>query len=108
MAAERTGEARERITGRTAADIAESIRSLRDRDALVPGDALPPVRALAEELGVNRNTVVAAYGQLGRAGIVESQGRAGTRIAGIAPVAQEGYAAQATLRDIASGNPDPL
>lgn len=102
-----------RITGGTAADIADSIRALHDRGALMPGDSLPPVRALAERLGVNRNTVVAAYGQLSRAGIVESQGRAGTRIAGVAPIAQEGYAAQEGaspqdwLRDIASGNPDP-
>ena len=101
------GTARAPITGRTAAEIAESIRDLRDRDALVPGDLLPPVRALAEDLGVNRNTVVAAYGQLARSGIVEAQGRAGTRIADVAPVAQEGYAPQAALRDIASGNPDP-
>ena len=102
-----TDAARAPITGRTAAEIAESIRDLRDRDALVPGDLLPPVRALAEQLGVNRNTVVAAYGQLSRAGVVDAQGRAGTRIAGIAPVAQEGFAAQAELRDVASGNPDP-
>lgn len=95
------------IAGRTAAEIAESIRGLRDRDALVQGDLLPSVRTLAEQLGVNRNTVVAAYGQLSRAGIVVSHGRAGTRIASIARVAQEGFAAQAALRDIASGNPDP-
>ena len=86
MPAAHPDDASARITGGTAADIAESIRFLRDRRTLEPGDVLPSVRALAEELGVNRNTVVAAYGQLARAGIVESQGRAGTRIAGIDPV----------------------
>src|SRR5699024_10129394 len=77
------------------------------RGALAPGDPVPPVRALADDLGVNRNTVVAAYGMLGRTGVVVSQGRAGTRIADQAPVPQEGYAATDTLRDLASGNPDP-
>ena len=32
--------------------------------ALPPGGKLPPTRALAERLGVARNTVVAAYEQL--------------------------------------------
>ena len=95
------------ISGRTAAEIADSVRDLVDRGDLVPGDGLPSVRALADDLGVNRNTVVSAYGQLSRTGVVEGQGRAGTRIAGHAPVAQEGYAPQGTLRDVASGNPDP-
>lgn len=95
------------ISGQTAAEIADSVRDLMDRGDLVTGDALPPVRALADDLGVNRNTVVSAYGLLNRTGVVESQGRAGTRIAGHSPVAQEGYAPQETLRDLASGNPDP-
>ena len=95
------------ISGGTAADIAQSVRDLVDRGALAPGDPVPPVRALADDLGVNRNTVVAAYGMLGRTGVVVSQGRAGTRIADHAPVPQEGYAATGALRDLASGNPDP-
>lgn len=102
----RTGTA-SGISGRTAAEIADSVRGLIDRGDLVTGDALPPVRALADDLGVNRNTVVSAYGLLSRTGVVEAQGRAGTRIAGHSPVAQEGYAAQESLLDVASGNPDP-
>ncbi|MFJ2369855.1 aminotransferase class I/II-fold pyridoxal phosphate-dependent enzyme [Microbacterium sp. NPDC087665] len=95
------------ITGTTAADIAESVRGLRDRGALRPGDSLPPVRELATMLGVNRNTAVAAYRQLAQAGLVVSRGRAGTTIAGVESVAQEGYAADTVLRDIGTGNPDP-
>ncbi len=83
------------------------MRGLVERGDLGPGDGLPSVRALAEDLGVNRNTVVAAYGVLGRTGVVESLGRAGTRIASRSTVPQEGYASIGPLRDLASGNPDP-
>lgn len=95
------------IAGGSATEIAESVRELVERDALTTGDALPPVRALAEQLGVNRNTVVAAYRQLAQAGIVVSRGRGGTLVAGLAPVAQEGFARDSVLRDIGTGNPDP-
>ncbi len=96
-----------RISGTTATEIAESVRELVDRDAFAPGDALPPVRALAEDLGVNRNTVVAAYRHLALAGVVVSRGRGGTRVAGRAAVPQEGYSPGTVLRDIGTGNPDP-
>ena len=95
------------ITGTTAADIADSVRALRERGALRPGSVLPPVRELAATLGVNRNTAVAAYRQLAQAGIVVSRGRAGTVIAGVEAVPQEGYAADTVLRDVGTGNPDP-
>jgi DNA-binding transcriptional MocR family regulator len=95
------------ITGTTAADIADSVRALRERGTLRPGDSLPPVRELAATLGVNRNTAVAAYRQLAQAGLVVSRGRAGTTIAGVEAVAQEGYAADTVLRDVGTGNPEP-
>jgi DNA-binding transcriptional MocR family regulator len=100
-------EAAEHIQGRTAGEIADSVRALLERGALRPGDPLPPVRALAERLGVNRNTAVAAYGLLSRAGTVVAGGRAGTRIADLSPVAQEGFARDTVLRDVGAGNPDP-
>ncbi len=114
-----------RIAGATAAEIAGSVRALVERGELAPGDPLPPVRALAEQLGVNRNTAVAAYRRLARDGAVIAQGRAGTRVADPRAVAQEGFApadaltnpaARAgadgrvpagTLRDLGTGNPDP-
>ena len=94
------------ITGTTAAEIAHSVRALRERGLLRPGDVLPPVRELAATLGVNRNTAVAAYRQLAQAGLVVSRGRAGTIVSGGESVAQEGTA-DTVLRDVASGNPDP-
>jgi DNA-binding transcriptional MocR family regulator len=95
------------ISGATAADIAESVRELRDRGLLLPGEALPPVRTLAERLGVNRNTVMSAYRHLAQAGFVSSNGRGGTRIADPDPIAQEGYSPDTVLRDVGTGNPDP-
>ncbi len=80
------------IRGATAAEIANSVRGLVERGELAPGDLLPPVRALAEQLGVNRNTAVAAYRKLARDGAVTAKGRAGTRISGPQSVAQEGFA----------------
>ncbi|MET0296950.1 MAG: aminotransferase class I/II-fold pyridoxal phosphate-dependent enzyme [Microbacterium sp.] len=95
------------IRGSTALEIAESLRGLVERGILLPGDALPSVRALAEDLGVNRNTTVAAYRQLTQAGLVVTRGRGGTRVAGGAPVAQEGFALDSVLRDVGTGNPAP-
>jgi GntR family transcriptional regulator len=40
--------------------------------ALAPGDALPSVRALAEQHVVNANTVTKAYAELVRDGVLES------------------------------------
>lgn len=45
---------------------------------LVAGTRLPTVRRLAEELGIAVNTVARAYRELEAAGLVQTQGRAGT------------------------------
>ncbi|GAA2027482.1 aminotransferase class I/II-fold pyridoxal phosphate-dependent enzyme [Yaniella flava] len=95
------------ITAQTAAEIAESVRDLVDTGKLVPGAGLPPVRTLAEQLEVNRNTVVAAYGLLVQAGVAVTRGRAGTSIVDLQPLPQEGFSDVEGMIDIASGNPDP-
>lgn len=95
------------IGGRTAEEIAGSVRDLVSVGELAAGAALPPIRALAVDLGVNRNTVAAAYRQLVAAGVAETHGRGGTAIASIPELAREGAAGEATLVDLASGNPDP-
>ncbi|WP_260405944.1 aminotransferase class I/II-fold pyridoxal phosphate-dependent enzyme [Microbacterium sp. G2-8] len=95
------------IQGATAAEIAGSVRALIERGALAQGSSLPPVRALADALGVNRNTAVAAYRSLSLAGLVSSHGRAGTRVAGAPATPQEGLDPASALRDVAAGNPDP-
>ena len=52
---------------------------------LVPGDQLPTVRALAEELRVNFNTVARAYRILDEARIISTQQGRGTYITEIPP-----------------------
>jgi putative molybdopterin biosynthesis protein len=47
---------------------------------LAPGAALPTVRALADERGVDRNTVARAYALLAARGLVTAHGRHGTRV----------------------------
>ncbi|GAB2545363.1 MocR-like pyridoxine biosynthesis transcription factor PdxR [Rhodanobacter koreensis] len=60
-----------------AAALTDSIRSGR----LKPGEALPGSRELAELLGVNRNTVVAGYGELAAEGLVSTRIGGGTFVA---------------------------
>jgi GntR family transcriptional regulator len=45
---------------------------------LGPGTKLPPIRALAGELGLAANTVARAYRELEEAGLVMTRGRLGT------------------------------
>ncbi|MDN3494324.1 aminotransferase class I/II-fold pyridoxal phosphate-dependent enzyme [Planococcus sp. APC 4015] len=95
------------ITGSSASEIADSLRAMLERGMLRAGDALPPVRSLAEDLGVNRNTVVAAYRQLTQTGVIVTSGRGGTHVADRSPVALDGFASDTVLRDVGTGNPDP-
>ena len=92
----------------TAAEIFESVRKRVRTGRLRPGDALLPVRELAEKLGVHRNTVASAYKKLAAAGIVVTNGRYGTTVCEPAGLAeQEGPARQSTLTDVSGGNPEP-
>ena len=47
---------------------------------LQPGELLPPIRTLAEDLGINMMTVSKAYGLLKQEGYIQTDRRAGTRI----------------------------
>jgi len=61
--------------------IAAQIRREIDGEALRAGSRLPPIRDLARQLGVNRDTVAQAYEQLVAAGLVESTVGRGTFVA---------------------------
>lgn len=95
------------ISGTTAGEIAGSVRDQVASGELAPGAMLPPVRALAAGLGVNRNTVALAYRRLVEAGVAETRGRGGTVIAAVPQLAREGVGVGGDSVDLASGNPDP-
>ncbi|EAA6272192.1 transcriptional regulator PtsJ [Salmonella enterica] len=96
------------IDGKTANEIFDSIRQHIIAGTLRAEDSLPPVRELASELKVNRNTVAAAYKRLIMAGLAQSLGRNGTVIKGSpSPVALEGGDPHTPLHDLSGGNPDP-
>ena len=61
--------------------IADGVRDAAAEGRLEAGRRLPPTRDLARQLGVNRNTVVAAYEQLATDGWVESRTGRGTFLA---------------------------
>jgi GntR family transcriptional regulator/MocR family aminotransferase len=61
--------------------IADGVRDAAVEGRLQAGRRLPPTRDLARHLGVNRNTVVAAYEQLAADGWVESRTGRGTFLA---------------------------
>src|SRR5690554_3042608 len=54
------------------------VREAVQSGSLAPGAKLPPVRRLAQELGLAVNTVARAYRELEADGIVETRGRNGT------------------------------
>ncbi|WP_443072778.1 aminotransferase class I/II-fold pyridoxal phosphate-dependent enzyme [Streptomyces sp. WMMC897] len=99
-----------RITGRRAAEIADSVERGVGSGALPPGHTLPALRDLAGRLGVNPNTVAAAYRTLRERGIVETAGRRGTRVRS-RPASAPRQAMRSDVphgaRDLANGNPDP-
>lgn len=57
------------------------VREAVDSGVLKPGDRIPATRVLAEELGLARGTVAAAYAQLAAEGYLEVRGAAGSVIA---------------------------
>jgi DNA-binding transcriptional MocR family regulator len=58
--------------------IADGVREAAVEGRLEDGERLPPTRDLARQLGVNRNTVVAAYETLAAEGWIESHTGRGT------------------------------
>ncbi|MEV4615838.1 aminotransferase class I/II-fold pyridoxal phosphate-dependent enzyme [Kitasatospora sp. NPDC049258] len=99
-----------RIKGRRATEIAADIERAVGGGVLAPGAPLPALRDLAVELGVNPNTVAAAYRLLRDRGVIETAGRKGSRVRPRpvnAPRDQAGIPVPPGARDLSSGNPDP-
>jgi len=52
--------------------LVDQVRYAAASGALQPGDPLPSIRPLAEELRVNRNTIAKAYAELESQGVIET------------------------------------
>jgi DNA-binding transcriptional MocR family regulator len=99
-----------RIEGRGAAEIAASVERGVGSGELEPGQLLPPMRELAARLGVNPNTVAAAYRTLRERGVIETAGRRGSRVRPRPATTARGslrIEAVEGVRDVGEGNPDP-
>jgi DNA-binding transcriptional MocR family regulator len=68
--------------------IAGAIRAQMESGALARGERLPTIRALAERLDVNRDTVAAAYEALAAEGLVDARVGRGTFVRGPRPRAR--------------------
>lgn len=66
--------------------ISDAIRNAIKEGAVKPGEKLPSARSLAEQLSVNRHTVMAAYHELIAQGWVETKQRQGYSVARILPI----------------------
>lgn len=101
------------VSGRTSASIAASIEAGVASGELAPAELLPPVRALAERLGVSAGTVASAYRLTRQRGLTVAERRRGTRVrpwASTPPGPPAGRTAgrqPSGLIDLASGAPDP-
>ncbi|WP_317442150.1 aminotransferase class I/II-fold pyridoxal phosphate-dependent enzyme [Streptomyces collinus] len=98
------------IQGQGAAEIAASVERAVGAGELEPGQPLPPMRELAARLGVNPNTVAAAYRTLRERGVIETAGRRGSRVRPKpATTGREQIRVDVPegVRNVADGNPDP-
>jgi GntR family transcriptional regulator len=62
------------------AQLERGLRAAIATGRLHPGDQLPTVRQLAVDLSVNANTVARVYGELERAGVIETRRGVGSFI----------------------------
>jgi GntR family transcriptional regulator len=70
--------------------VMQQIKYLVASGRLKPGEELPSIRVLAEQLLVNPNTIARAYRELETAGVVEKRRASGTYIADIgSPLARK-------------------
>jgi GntR family transcriptional regulator / MocR family aminotransferase len=95
-----------RVRAGLEAALREAVRTGR----LAPGTRLPSSRVLAADLGIARNTVADAYGQLVAEGWLTARQGSGTRVAATtaaaAPLPHASPAARRLRFDLRAGSPD--
>ncbi len=98
---------------RVRAGLEAALREAVQAGRLAPGTRLPSSRSLAADLGIARNTVAEAYGQLIAEGWLTARQGSGTRVAGTAVVSPAPAAAtrsspgtRQARYDLRAGSPD--
>ncbi|MBP0623109.1 aminotransferase class I/II-fold pyridoxal phosphate-dependent enzyme [Cupriavidus consociatus] len=99
------------VGGRKAEDLFRTIERAVYDNKLAAGEQLPTVRALAESLGINKNTVATAYRMLIESGVIVTAGRRGTVVAkrhlnASVPIAPPSITVSGVVA-AHDGNPDP-
>jgi DNA-binding transcriptional MocR family regulator len=100
------------LRARSTRGIAQEMGALIRAGAIPAGAHLPPVRGLAEQLGVSPATISAAWSELRRFNAIIGRGRTGMRVSGdpIAPrparYGRGGYFGPGAI-DLALASPDP-
>ncbi len=80
----------------------EQVKHSIETGALRPGEQLPGIRPLAEELVINPNTVAKAYRELEHEGVIELRHGAGAFVSGSARAKKETDAMKAGLTAVAA------
>jgi DNA-binding transcriptional MocR family regulator len=105
------GDVADAVDDRSSKGIALALSAAIDRGLLLAGERLPPIRQVAHDLQVAPATVSAAWSQLARAGLIETDGRRGTHIreASVGPRRyRRALDSRAGYRvDLSTGLPDP-
>src|SRR3989440_6290143 len=78
--------------------VADEIKALIARGSLSEGMALPPVRQVADDLGVNLNTIAAAYRELQKEGLLKIRHGAGAVVSSRRMAQQSDSDLRKTLR----------
>ncbi|KAA2267094.1 PLP-dependent aminotransferase family protein [Solihabitans fulvus] len=98
------------LSGGRQAGLERALRDAVQDGRLAPGALLPATRRLAAEVGLSRNTVSAAYGQLAAEGYLVARPGAGTEVARLAcprPTASPPpHRAAGPRHDLLPGSPD--
>lgn len=101
----------ERMAESTARGLAAAVGRTISAGRLADGDRLPPIRTVAEQLGLSPTTVSAAWALLARAGTVRTDGRRGTsvttRSAGPSRYRSALAGGHIFRLDLSAGTPDP-
>jgi DNA-binding transcriptional MocR family regulator len=98
-----------RVRAASAAELVRDVEGAVASGALAPGQRLPSVRRLAADLQLSPATVASGLAELRRRGVVLSEPRRGTRVAGPlqAPLRQVPLPVPQGARDLSLGSPDP-